>query len=270
MKIEVRDLRFSYPGGVEALCGVCLTVEAGELVAIVGQNGSGKTTLVKHWNGLLKPTAGEVIVGGWNTADHSVAQLAARVGYIFQNPDEQLFCATVCGEVAFGPQNLGFDEVEVDQQVKSALAMTGLGGLEQTNPYDLSTSRRKMVAVASVLAMNTPVIVFDEPTTGQDHVTIERIREIVQRLHGEGKTVIAITHDIDFCVENFERVIVMGNGRVLLDGEAGEVLTQEAVLASTAVDPPQLIRLGLRLGFNQPVRNVDEFIAAYQRWKSRR
>ncbi len=265
MRIELRDLQFTYPTGVQALRGVSLAIEAGEQVAIVGQNGAGKTTLVKHLNGLLQPTSGSVHIGDWNTKEYSVAKLARRVGYVFQNPDEQLFSKNVGAEIAFGPKNLGMSAEQADRQIKDALRMTELSDKTGTNPYDLSPTWRKMVALASVIAMDTPIIVFDEPTTGQDAANIGRIAHAIKVLQERGKTVITITHDIDFCAENFERVIAMSNGKILLDGTAEDVLGQEETLATTYVDPPQLTRLGKRLGLTKTVRNQDDFIEALRK-----
>jgi len=262
MKIEISNLQFSYPNGVQALDGVSLSIDSGEQVAIVGQNGAGKTTLVKHLNGLLQPTRGRVLIGDWDTTKYSVAKLASRVGYVFQNPDEQLFSKTVGAELAFGPRNLGFNDDQVQALVKDALMLMELSDKTETNPYDLSVTWRKMVAVASILSMDTEIVIFDEPTTGQDAVTIARIANVIAELRKRGKTVITITHDIDFCAENFERVIVMSQGKILLDGKANDVLGQEEVLATSYVDPPQLTRLGKRLNFNKTVRNEEEFLAA--------
>lgn len=262
MKLEIRDLHFTYPGGVEALRGISLTIEAREQVAIIGQNGAGKTTLVKHLNGLLKPTSGVVQIGDWDTREYSVAKLAHRVGYVFQNPDEQLFSKNVGMEVAFGPRNLGFNAEQIEGLVKDALAMTELSDKTEMNPYDLSPTWRKMVALASVIAMDTPIVIFDEPTTGQDAMSITRIANAIKALRERGKTVITITHDIDFCAENFERVIAMAQAKILLDGKTNEVLEQDKILATTYVEPPQLTRLGKRLEFKHAVRNQDEFLAA--------
>jgi energy-coupling factor transport system ATP-binding protein len=265
MNIEIKDLSFTYPSGLEALRGVSLSIGAGEQVAIVGQNGAGKTTLVKHLNGLLQPTHGQVLIGDWDTKQHSVAKLASRVGYVFQNPDEQLFSKDVGTEVAFGPRNLGYDAEQVQALVKGALSLTDLADKTESNPYDLSATWRKMVALASIISMDTEIVVFDEPTTGQDAANIGRIANVIAGLRERGKTVITITHDIDFCAENFERVIAMSQGRVLLDGQANEVLGQEEVLATTYVEPPQLTRLGKRLGFEKTVRNQDEFLEELRR-----
>lgn len=264
MKIEIKDLHHTYPAGVKALNGISLSIDVGEQVAIVGQNGAGKTTLVKHLNGLLQPTSGSVRIGEWDTSKHQVAKLASRVGYVFQNPDEQLFTKTVQQEVAFGPKNLGYEPDKVEALVEDALKLTELLEQKETNPYDLSPTWRKMVALASIIAMDTPIIIFDEPTTGQDAANIARMSDAIAALRERGKTVITITHDIDFCAENFERVIALSKGKMLLDGPANEVLGQEEILAQTYVDPPQLTRLGLRLGLSETVRNQEEFLNAYK------
>lgn len=265
MKIEISDLYFSYPSGVKALRGISLTIEAGEQVAVIGQNGAGKTTLVKHLNGLLLPSRGQVSIGGWETTKYSVAKLASRVGYVFQNPDEQLFSKSVEAEVGFGPRNLMFRADQAQASVKEALALTELSDKTEMNPYDLSVTWRKMVAIASILSMDTKIVIFDEPTMGQDAVSVTRIANVIAELRQRGKTVITITHDIDFCAENFERVIVLSQGQVLLDGKTNEVLGQEDLLATTQVEPPQLTRLGKRLGFRQTVRNQEEFLAVLKK-----
>lgn len=262
MNITIKDLRFAYPTGLEALKGINLAIDSGEQVAIVGQNGAGKTTLVRHFNGLLKPASGSVSIGDWDTTKYSVAKLASRVGYVFQNPDEQLFSRDVLTEVSFGPRNLGYAKEKVDELVKRALALTELSEKTGTNPYDLSPTWRKMVALASIIAMDTPIVIFDEPTTGQDAMNVARIANVIAVLKREGKTIITITHDIDFCAENFERVIALADGRVLLDGPAREVLGEEETLAQTYVEPPQLTRLGKKLGLKEIVTTQEEFIKA--------
>jgi len=265
MNVEIKDLHHTYPAGVKALNGITLTIEPGEQVAIVGQNGAGKTTLVKHLNGLLEPTSGSVLIGDWDTSKYQVAKLAFRVGYVFQNPDEQLFTKTVQQEISFGPRNLGYEPDKVEALVEDALKLTELSDQKETNPYDLSPTWRKMVALASIIAMDTPIIIFDEPTTGQDAASIARMADAIAALRERGKTVITITHDIDFCAENFERVIALSKGQVLLDGPANDVLGQEEIRAQTYVAPPQLTRLGLRLGLPETVRNQEEFLNAYKK-----
>lgn len=270
MRIEVSELSYQYPSGVHALRGISLSIPPSEKVAIVGQNGAGKTTLVKHFNGLLKPSSGKVTVGDWETSQHSVAKLSRRVGYVFQNPDDQLFSRSVETEVAVGPKNLGYEQDKIDRLVNDALDMTQLGPRREANPYDLSPTWRKMVALASVIAMDTPVVIFDEPTTGQDANSIDRIANIVETLAGRGKTIITITHDIDFAADHFDRLIVMGQGIVLLDGSTVEVISQEEILSSTYVDPPQLTRLGRQLGLPQTVRGQSDFLQAYRTGRQQR
>lgn len=264
MKIDIQDLHFQYPSGIDALNGINLTIEPGEQVGIIGQNGSGKTTLVKHLNGLLKPTRGKVVIGNWDTQQHTVARMASRVGYVFQNPDEQLFTKSVQEEVSFGPKNLGYDENQRKELVDEALRITQLQDKRDINPYDLSPTWRKMVTLASIIAMDTPIIVFDEPTTGQDAISISRIAHVVRTLKEQQKTLITITHDIDFCARNFERVIALADGQVLLDGPKDEVFSQAKILEKTYVDPPQITRLGVELGLDETVTDINSFLARLQ------
>ena len=250
VELRTEALTHVYPGGVRALDGVNLTVRAGERVALIGQNGSGKTTLARHLNGLLRPTQGRVTVGGTDAATMTVAQLAARVGLVFQDPDRQIFAGSVRAEVEFGPRNLGQAGEQLDEAVRQALTATGLEGHETTNPYDLGQSRRKLLALASVLAMRTPVVVLDEPTTGQDARGVERVGSVVRGVAAEGRTVIAISHDMRFVAEAFERVVVMRAGQVILDGTPDDVFAVPnwEVLRSTYVEPPVAARVGERLG----------------------
>jgi energy-coupling factor transport system ATP-binding protein len=246
-------------GGVRALDGVDLHIGPGERVAMIGQNGSGKTTLVRHLNGLLRPTEGRVTVDGTDAASLTVAQLASRVGLVFQDPDRQIFAGSVRDEVEFGPRNLGRSGDELRAAVASALEATGLAGDERTNPYDLGGSRRKLLALASVLAMRTPVVVLDEPTTGQDARGVARVRAIVESIVAEGRTVIAISHDMRFVAEAFERVVVMRAGRILLDGRPDEAFAADAwpALESTYLEPPLAARIGQGLGLGSTPTDGD-------------
>ena len=247
--LRTEELVHVYPEGTRALDAVDLTVRRGERVAIIGQNGSGKTTLVRHFNGLLRPTDGRVFVDGADAAGRRVAALAASVGLAFQDPDRQIFAGRVRSEVGFGPRNLGRTGADLERAIDEALVATGLDGEANTNPYDLGYSRRKLLALASILAMGTPVVVLDEPTTGQDARGVERIRLIVERLAGAGRTVVAISHDMRFVAESFERVVVMRDGRIVLDGQPAEVFAKPAweTLASTFLEPPLAARIGARL-----------------------
>jgi energy-coupling factor transport system ATP-binding protein len=247
--LRTEELVHVYPEGTRALDAVDLTIRRGERVAIIGQNGSGKTTLVRHFNGLLRPTDGRVFVDGADAAGRRVAALAASVGLAFQDPDRQIFAGRVRSEVGFGPRNLGRTGADLERAIDEALVATGLDGEANTNPYDLGYSRRKLLALASILAMGTPVVVLDEPTTGQDARGVERIRLIVERLAGAGRTVVAISHDMQFVAESFERVVVMRDGRIVLDGQPAEVFAESAwqTLASTFLEPPLPARIGARL-----------------------
>ncbi len=248
--LETQGLVHVYPGGTRAVDGVDLVIRRGERVAIVGQNGSGKTTLVRHFNGLLRPTEGRVLVNGVDAATKRVAALAGSVGLAFQDPDRQIFAARVRSEVAFGPKNLGRSGVDLERAVDDALLATGLEGEAGSNPYDLGYSRRKLLALASILAMGTPIVVLDEPTTGQDARGVTRIQRVVASLADGDRTVIAISHDMRFVAETFARVVVMGSGRVLLDGTPAEVFAESAwpTLASTYLEPTLAARVGARLG----------------------
>jgi energy-coupling factor transport system ATP-binding protein len=248
--IRVEGLVHVYPGGTRAVDGVDLSIEAGERVAIVGQNGSGKSTLIRHFNGLLRPTDGRVLLDGVDTAGRRVAELAAIVGLVFQDPDRQIFAGKVRDEVAFGPRNLGRRDEELELAATAALEATGLLTDATTNPYDLGYSRRKLLATASILAMGTPVVVLDEPTTGQDARGVARVRAIVEDLAANGRTVVAVTHDMRFAAETFDRIVVMGAGRILLDGPPTEVFAERSwpTLASTYLEPPLSARVGARLG----------------------
>jgi energy-coupling factor transport system ATP-binding protein len=250
LAILVEGVAFDYPRGVRALDGIDLRIDDGERVVVVGQNGSGKSTLVRQFNGLLRPTSGQVSINGRPIGRRHVADLAREVGLAFQNPDRQIFAGTVRAEVAFGPRNLGLGETERDAAVERALATVGLVGDEATNPYDLGFSRRKLLALASILAMETPIVILDEPTTGQDARGIERVQQIVADLSAAGRTVIAVSHDMRFVAESFERVVVMRAGRIVLDGTPAEAFTEVAwpTLASTYLEPPLAARVGARLG----------------------
>lgn len=250
-------------GGVRALDGVDLRIAAGEKVAIVGQNGSGKTTLVRHLNGLLRPTAGRVTIDGADAAGMTVARLTALVGLTFQDPDRQIFAGSVRAEVEFGPRNLGRRGDELDYAVAAALEATGLAGEERTNPYDLGESRRKLLAIASVLAMRTPVLVLDEPTTGQDARGVARVRSIVDAVAAEGRSVIAISHDMRFVAETFDRIVVMRGGRVIGDGPPTTVMAAEAweALRSTRLEPPLAAVAGARLGLAAATPTLDRLLA---------
>ncbi len=242
---------YRYPnGGALALDGVELRVAAGERVALVGQNGSGKTTLVRHLNGLLRPTLGRVLHDGTDVVRQSVARLSHSVGLVFQDPDRQIFAGTVHAEVEFGPRNLGVRGTELRTVVDEALAAVGLEREARTNPYDLGASRRKLLTLASVEAMRTPVLVLDEPTTGQDLRGVAIVRRVMDQAHAAGRTVIAISHDMAFVASAFDRVVAMRAGTIVLDGPPASVFDESSwdLLRSTYLEPPLTAVIGSRMG----------------------
>jgi energy-coupling factor transport system ATP-binding protein len=248
--VEFDHVSFAYPDGTRALDEVDLRIEPGETVAIVGQNGSGKSTLARHLNGLLRPTSGRVLIGGSDARTLHVARLAGLVGLAFQNPDRQLFAGGVWAEVAFGPRNLGVRGAALDERVGAALEAVGLAGEAASNPYDLGYSRRKLLSLASVLAMRTPILALDEPTTAQDARGSARVRAVVAGAAAEGRTTIAISHDMRFVAECFRRVIVLRAGKVVLDGPPETVFGEDnwPELRSTFLEPPPAAVAGSRLG----------------------
>jgi len=260
--IEIKDVYFTYPNGVEALKGVSLLIHDGEFVAIMGQNGAGKTTLVKHFNGLLKSQKGEVLIDGINTRETSVAKLARNVGFVFQNPDHQLFCESVEEEIAFGLRNFGFDESLIKKRVDWALNLLDLTEYRQTSPFLLSGGERKRVALASVLAWDPKTVVLDEPTIGQDHRQKEKLRQFIVQLNTQGKTVVVVTHDVEFVAESNPRVVLMSEGKIVADGLAEKILTDEALLIKASIVPPQISQIFLQLsdlGF--PANVIDVYQA---------
>jgi len=260
--IEVKNVYFTYPNGVDALKGVSLKIDRGDFVAIMGQNGAGKTTLVKHFNGLLKPTKGDVFVDGVNTRDESVATLARKVGYVFQNPDHQLFCETVEQEIAFALKNFGFKEELIEKRVKWALNLLGLTRYRESSPFMLSGGERKRVALASVLAWDPEVVVLDEPTIGQDYMQKERLRQFIMQLRSQGKTVVIVTHDVEFVADCNPRIVLMANGKILADGPAEEILTNSNLLAKASVISPQITQIFLKLKhFGLPTKIIDVYKA---------
>jgi len=246
--LSVQDLWHVYPDGTEALHGVSLDIGKGEYVLIVGQNGAGKTTLVKHFLSLLQPTAGTVAVGGMDTRQLSVSELARRIGYVAQNPDAQIFNSTVGDEVAFALRNLHYPAPEVEARTVEGLQAMGLLGVREQHPLSLPKGDRARIVIAAILAMKPEVLIFDEPTTGQDFSGAQHILDISRHLHEMGKTVIVITHHLYLMPEYAERVIVMGKGSILLDAPIRTAYHQVELLRSTFLNPPQAVLLARHLG----------------------
>ncbi|HEX2728159.1 MAG TPA: energy-coupling factor transporter ATPase, partial [Rubrobacteraceae bacterium] len=256
--IEVEGLTHRYPNGVVALEGVDMQVRRGEFLAVLGQNGSGKTTLVKHFNGLLEPTAGVVRVGGGETVEQGVRKLGQTVGYVFQNPDHQIFSDTVFDEVAFGPKIRGMQEAETRERVSEALAAVGLEGYEKEDPFGLTKGERQRVAVASVLAVRPEVLILDEPTTGLDYAEQRSMMDLVKRLNEAGSTIIVVTHTMWVVAEYAHRAAVIKDGRMILSGSVREVFAEEEILRDASLRPPHIVSLSNSLGFT--VLTVEELL----------
>ena len=241
-RFAVRNLKFSYTEDHPIFENFQLSLDQ-RPTAIIGQNGAGKTTLVRLLKGLLKPSAGTILYQGEDISRRTVASLAGQVGYVFQNPDDQIFKYKVIDEVMFGPLNIGMPKEKAKEKAMEALALTELTSYAGENPYDLELSQRKLVAIASVLAMDTDVIILDEPTIAQDYRGKEIIRNIIASLSEQGKLVLAILHDMDFVAQCFSRVVVLAHGQLLADGTPSEVFVQEDVLKKAALDMPHSLQL---------------------------
>jgi energy-coupling factor transport system ATP-binding protein len=258
--LEVRNLHYTYPDvDIEALQGINLKIYPGEFVAILGKNGSGKTTLAKHFNGLLHATQGEVLINDRPLGTYLRREVAQMVGYVFQNPDHQLFSNTVRDEVSFSLKIFGYDSETIGKRVDEALEAVGLTGFEEEIPFTLTKGERQRVAVASVLATQPEVIILDEPTTGLDYLHQRGMMSMLQDLHRAGHTIIIITHSMWVASEYGQRTVVMGEGRVLLDGPTRVVFTQEREISQAGLHPPALLQLGNWLGTK--ALHLDQMVA---------
>jgi energy-coupling factor transporter ATP-binding protein EcfA2 len=265
--IEIKSLNHRYDTGREAVKDVSVTFYSGEIVGIVGKNGAGKTTLVKHLNGLLKPNSGQVVVEGHDTRDLSIEQLSRSVGYVFQNPDHQIFSTSVYEEIAFGLLNDGMDQFSLNDRIQQALNLTGLAGKEKIHPFNLSKGERQKLAIASVLAIQPRIIVIDEPTTGLDWEGSVKIMEEIVKLKNQGHTLILITHNTRLAAEYVERVIVMKQGQIVRDGSVHSVLSDIAFLNEHSLLPPQMAVLADQLkdyGIPTGIIKVKEMVTIIQ------
>jgi energy-coupling factor transport system ATP-binding protein len=257
--ITVENLDFTYPDGTPALMGINLEIGEQEFIAFIGQNGSGKTTLSKCINGLFKPTAGKVIVEGLDTSRRGIIkQLVTKVGYVFQNPDHQLFNRSVKSEIAYGPRNINLPDDQVEQRVREAARVAGVSeDLFETHPYFLPKGLQQRVAIASILALKPRTIIVDEPTTGQDMQQSLEVMNFLRMLwKEEGHTIIIITHEMRIVADYAERTVVLGQGQILLDAPTRQVFAQPEILQQTYVEPPQITRLAQRVSLEEPFRSV--------------
>ncbi|MEO1145541.1 MAG: ABC transporter ATP-binding protein [Cyanobacteria bacterium J06638_22] len=262
--VRFESVSFAYPHHASILNNIDLTLAPGEQVALLGGNGVGKTTLVKHLNGLLRPTEGTVWIGDRSTHRHTTAQLAQQVGYVFQNPNDQLFCSTVAAEIAFGLKNLGVSRAAIDTRIEQALETFGLEEFADANPYDLSLPWRKLIACACVFAMQPALIVLDEPAIGFDAQQRQTLSAALTQLRQWGTTLVLISHNSDFVVQHCDRLLLLQDGRIRLDGSAAEVLCHAERLRDAGVRLPQVTRLGMGLGL-RAIATPEALLAHYDK-----
>lgn len=261
MSIEINNASFTYPNGYVALENISVTIKDGERVAIVGQNGAGKTTAVKMMNGLNKPSSGDVIIDGVNTKDKTTATIAKSVGYVFQNPDDQIFNQTVRAEIEYMPRYFKFSEKEIEQRVNYAVELAGIEKFLKINPYDLPFPVRKFVTIAAVIVSKPKYIILDEPTAGQDKHGLEILSKMIERLQKDGVTVLTITHDMEFAVNNFHRIIAMAHKNIIADGTPQEIFWNDKVLAEARIKKPIIGELAMQLALDGNILFCDELVA---------
>jgi energy-coupling factor transport system ATP-binding protein len=230
---------------------VTVSIGKGDYIALIGKNGSGKSTLAKHFNGLLRPTEGSVVVAGLDTANTRSEKLARIVGYVFQNPDHMIFSTTIEDEVAFGPKNLKLQPDDVRKRVDDALGVTDLAQLRKESPLFFGKGVRRRITIAAVLSMDPDVLVIDEPTTGMDHRGRESVMSLIDRLNEMGKTIVIITHDMKVVAAHSHRVLVMSDGQFILDSPTEDLFENRGALTKASLKPPQRIQVADELGLNR-------------------
>jgi energy-coupling factor transporter ATP-binding protein EcfA2 len=269
--IVVEDLWFQYTDEIVALRGIDLKIPRGTFAAVLGQNGSGKTTLVKHFNGLLRPKKGRILVNDEDAAQCSIGQLARSVGYVFQNPDHQLFSPTVREEIEFGPRNLGLSAEEVARRTDRTLEYFGLAERADEPPALLGFGLRRKISIAAVYSMRPDILILDEPTTGLDWQSTLDMIHLLQDLHRSGHTILLITHDMKVATMFTELTLVLCDGKVLLFQDTRSVFRQTDILRKTQIEPPQITELANRmrpLGMPEGVLTVKECFTAYRQLRS--
>lgn len=247
MSIQLEHVYYTYPNGYTALEDIDLTISEGEKVAIVGQNGAGKTTAVKLMNRIHKPTKGRVLVDGVDTRERTTAQIAKYVGYVFQNPDDQIFNQSIVAEVQYMLKRTKVPADEIKRRTDHALALTGLEAYRDTNPYDIPLPLRKFLTIAAVIATQPRYIILDEPTAGQDGRGNAILKNVIQEMTARGVAVVTISHDMDFVVENFDRVVAMAHKNVVMDGSARSVFWTDRVLDECRIRRPGMAEIAQAL-----------------------
>ncbi|MFP3189790.1 MAG: ABC transporter ATP-binding protein [Thermoproteota archaeon] len=262
--IEFRQVYFRYPFEDEfAIKNINLRIEKGECVFIMGSNGAGKTTLIKHMNGILKPTKGDVYINGKNTKDATVAELSRIVGIVFQNPDHQLFESTVFDEISFALKNFGFEKEAISERVNEMLKVFSLEKYKEFSPFFLSGGEKKRVTIASVLCYEPDFLVLDEPTVGLDFLQRKTLISLIKQIKENKKSVIVATHDIDFAIELADRIIIMKEGMILKNGKVSEIVYDAQVLQEANLIQPiivQIVKNLKNIKLQNNILTVDDFI----------
>lgn len=258
--LDIKNVMFAYNNGGQALAGVNLAVNAGEFAAIVGRNGSGKTTLTRMAMSLIKPASGTITFAGKDTAKLTPADMARSIGYVFQNPDRQIFRDTVVKEVAYGPEQLGFTPKEVNESVAWAMSMTGLSELAGSFPRLLSRGQKQKVAIASAIAMRPKMLILDEPTSGQDPWDAQNLMELLTSLNQQGITIILVTHDMELIARYATRVAVLDRGHKVFDGTPTELFAGTQDIAAWGLLPPTAVALADQLS-GITANTADQLIA---------
>ncbi|RRD95871.1 ATP-binding cassette domain-containing protein [Clostridiales bacterium COT073_COT-073] len=262
-QIELKHVYFQYPNGYLANEDLNLTVKKGEQIAIVGQNGAGKTTAVKLMNGLHKPSKGEVIVDGKNTKKFTTAQIARYVGYVFQNPDDQIFNQSVYAEIAYMPKYYKMSASEIKNRVEESAALLKIESFLDKNPFEIPYVMRKFVTIAAILATKPQYIILDEPTAGQDLKGIEVLADLLKILKKQNIGTVTITHDMDFVANNFERTVVMANKRIIADGKTRDIFGEDDILRESKIKRTLAGEVAVELGMGKCILNIPDFL---QEW----
>ncbi|MGO5052924.1 energy-coupling factor ABC transporter ATP-binding protein [Lachnospiraceae bacterium LCP25S3_G4] len=260
-EIVLENASFTYPNGFLANEELNLRIKQGERVAIVGQNGAGKTTAVKMMNALHKPSSGNVYVNQKNTKDYTTAQIARDVGYVFQNPDDQIFNQTVYSEIAYMPKYFKFPENEVKQLVTHATQLLDIEEFLDKNPFEIPYVTRKFVTIAAILVTKPKYIILDEPTAGQDLKGIKILSKLLDYLEEHEIGVITITHDMEFVADNFTRVVAMANKHIIADRTAKEIFADDNVLQQSKIKRTQIGTIAKELGLGGDILNAEELVS---------
>jgi energy-coupling factor transporter ATP-binding protein EcfA2 len=265
--LDCRDVWFEYEESSPVLRGIDLSIHRGEAIALIGQNGSGKTTLAKHMNGLLHPTRGRVRITGQDTQHTAAGEFASIAGYVFQNPDHQIFSPTVEQEIAFGPGNLSLPASEIEERVSESIDRFDLNEVRDRHPTLLGRGLRRRVAIASVYALRPALLILDEPTVGLDRRMSDELVELLQGMVREGRTIVLISHDMRLVGEFADRLIVMHEGRIIGDDGPHKLFPDQELMAQARLTSPDVTQISRQLASypDTPAVRLQEFIDEFER-----